>query len=84
MDIKTAPMEAKSIFDHHHKPSRGGWNAAISSSSPTAAAARNVNLCVGFSFLFPLFGAFIADSYVGRFITNIISFVVYFLVYYLP
>ncbi|XP_028770011.1 protein NRT1/ PTR FAMILY 5.4-like [Neltuma alba] len=103
MDSTTAPMEANSICDH--KPSRGGWNAAIFIifvevaerfafyglsgnlityltnvlQQPTPIAARNVNIWVGLSFMFPLLGAFIADSYLGRFITIIFSSIIYFL-----
>ncbi|KAK4285360.1 hypothetical protein QN277_002067 [Acacia crassicarpa] len=45
----------------------------------TAEAAKNVNTWVGVSFVFPLLGAFIADSYLGRFNTIIVSSIIYFL-----
>lgn len=47
---------------------------------PTATAARNVNTFLGVSALFPILGAFIADSYVGRFKTIVVSTAVYILV----
>ncbi|KAK7820211.1 protein nrt1/ ptr family 5.4, partial [Quercus suber] len=36
---------------------------------PTSTAAKNVNTWVGVSCVFPIVGAFIADSYLGRFKT---------------
>ncbi|XP_028773125.1 protein NRT1/ PTR FAMILY 5.4-like [Neltuma alba] len=45
----------------------------------TPAAAKNVNNWVGVSFVFPLLGAYIADSYLGRFKTVIFSSIIYFL-----
>ncbi|KAI9115312.1 hypothetical protein K1719_013631 [Acacia pycnantha] len=42
-------------------------------------AAKNVNTWVGVSFVFPLLGAFIFDSYLGRFNTIIVSSIIYFL-----
>ncbi|GLT94628.1 hypothetical protein SLE2022_123570 [Rubroshorea leprosula] len=46
---------------------------------PTATAAKNVNTWVGVSSIFPLVGAFIADSYLGRFKTILLSSIVFFL-----
>ncbi|KAB2085759.1 hypothetical protein ES319_A05G420400v1 [Gossypium barbadense] len=47
---------------------------------PVAAAAKNVNTWVGVSAIFPLLGAFVADSYLGRFKTILASSSIYFLV----
>lgn len=47
---------------------------------PTAMAAKNVNLWMGVSSLFPLVGAVVADSYLGRFKTIIFSSSIYFMV----
>lgn len=47
---------------------------------PVATAAKNVNTWVGVSAIFPLLGAFVADSYLGRFKTIIASSLIYFLV----
>ncbi|KAK9283125.1 hypothetical protein L1049_011356 [Liquidambar formosana] len=44
---------------------------------PIATAAKNVNVWVGVSSVFPLFGGFVADSYLGRFKTILISSVIY-------
>ncbi|OMO87185.1 Proton-dependent oligopeptide transporter family [Corchorus olitorius] len=46
---------------------------------PVATAAKNVNTWVGVSAIFPLVGAFIADSYFGRFKTILASSFIYFL-----
>ncbi|KAM7265325.1 hypothetical protein ACFE04_003008 [Oxalis oulophora] len=46
---------------------------------PLATAAKNVNMWVGVSALFPIIGAFVADSYLGRFKTIIVSCIVYFM-----
>ncbi|XVF24455.1 hypothetical protein REPUB_Repub13aG0129500 [Reevesia pubescens] len=46
---------------------------------PVATAAKNVNTWVGVSAIFPLLGAFIADSYLGRFKTILASSLIYFL-----
>ncbi|KAE8711953.1 Protein NRT1/ PTR FAMILY 5.4 [Hibiscus syriacus] len=46
---------------------------------PVATAAKNVNTWVGVSAVFPLLGAFIADSYLGRFKTILASSLIYFL-----
>ncbi|MFQ6646510.1 hypothetical protein Gotur_018965 [Gossypium turneri] len=46
---------------------------------PVVTAAKNVNTWVGVSAIFPLLGAFIADSYLGRFKTILASSVIYFL-----
>ncbi|XP_057498792.1 protein NRT1/ PTR FAMILY 5.4-like [Actinidia eriantha] len=44
---------------------------------PTATAAKNVNIWRGVSSIFPLFGAFVADSYLGRFKTILLSTIIY-------
>ncbi|CAM8970005.1 unnamed protein product [Rhodiola kirilowii] len=44
---------------------------------PVAVAAKNVNLWMGVSALFPLLGGFIADSYLGRFKTILLSSLIY-------
>ncbi|VFQ61402.1 unnamed protein product [Cuscuta campestris] len=46
---------------------------------PTATAAKNVNTFQGVSALFPVLGAFLADSYVGRFKTIVFSNLIYIL-----
>ncbi|XP_022764382.1 protein NRT1/ PTR FAMILY 5.4 [Durio zibethinus] len=46
---------------------------------PVATAAKNVNTWVGVSAIFPLLGAFIADSYLGRFKTILVASFIYFL-----
>ncbi|GMI80359.1 hypothetical protein like AT3G54450 [Hibiscus trionum] len=46
---------------------------------PMTVAAKNVNTWVGVSSIFPLLGAFIADSYLGRFKTILASSLIYFL-----
>ncbi|XAR63529.1 hypothetical protein NMG60_11023492 [Bertholletia excelsa] len=46
---------------------------------PTATAAKNVNVWHGVSAIFPLFGAFLADSYLGRFNTILLSSTIYLL-----
>ncbi|XP_052192045.1 protein NRT1/ PTR FAMILY 5.4 [Diospyros lotus] len=43
----------------------------------TATAAKNVNIWHGVSAIFPVFGAFIADSYLGRFKTILLSSITY-------
>ncbi|KAK2974130.1 hypothetical protein RJ640_025479 [Escallonia rubra] len=43
----------------------------------TAVAAKNVNTWHGVAAVFPLLGAFLADSYLGRFRTIVISSIVY-------
>ncbi|MED6111553.1 hypothetical protein PIB30_053319 [Stylosanthes scabra] len=45
----------------------------------TAAAAENVNIWSGASSVLPLFGAFIADLYLGRYRTIILASVIYIL-----
>lgn len=47
---------------------------------PNTKAVMNVNTWSGVSSIFPLFGGFIADSYLGRFNTIIISSIIYLLV----
>lgn len=47
---------------------------------PVATAAKNVNTWIGVSAIFPLLGAFVADSYLGRFKTILASSFIYFLV----
>ncbi|PON33948.1 Proton-dependent oligopeptide transporter family, partial [Parasponia andersonii] len=44
---------------------------------PMATAAKNVNLWIGVSSLFPILGALVADSFLGRFKTILLSSVVY-------
>ncbi|CAL1394462.1 unnamed protein product [Linum trigynum] len=46
---------------------------------PLATAAKNVNTWVGVSSIFPVLGALVADSYLGRFTTILIASVVYFI-----
>jgi peptide/histidine transporter 3/4 len=46
----------------------------------TATAAKNVNVWSGVSTMLPFVGAFVADSYLGRFWTIALSSVVYLLV----
>ncbi|KAB2594805.1 protein NRT1/ PTR FAMILY 5.4-like [Pyrus ussuriensis x Pyrus communis] len=46
---------------------------------PLAAAAKNVNTWLGVSSVFPVLGAFLADSYFGRFKTIVFSITIYFL-----
>ncbi|KAF5445989.1 hypothetical protein F2P56_031655 [Juglans regia] len=46
---------------------------------PTATAVKNVNTWVGVSTLFPVLGAFVADSLLGRFKTILISSVTFIL-----
>ncbi|KAL6970053.1 hypothetical protein U1Q18_029759 [Sarracenia purpurea var. burkii] len=46
---------------------------------PTTTAAKNVNIWRGVSSFFPPLGAFIADSYLGRFNTILISTIIYLL-----
>ncbi|XP_039037297.1 protein NRT1/ PTR FAMILY 5.4-like [Hibiscus syriacus] len=46
---------------------------------PVATAAKNVNTWVGVSAIFPLLGAFVADSFLGRFKTILASSLIYFL-----
>ena len=47
---------------------------------PLTTAVKNVNTWVGVSTLFPVLGAFIADSFLGRFNTIIISSTIFLLV----
>lgn len=44
---------------------------------PTPTAAKNVNTWVGVTSLFPLFGAFVADSFLGRFKTILFASIIY-------
>ncbi|KAB2594803.1 protein NRT1/ PTR FAMILY 5.4-like [Pyrus ussuriensis x Pyrus communis] len=46
---------------------------------PLATAAKNVNTWLGVSSVFPVVGAFLADSYFGRFKTIVFSVTIYFL-----
>ena len=47
-------------------------------------AARNVSAWVGASFLTPLLGAFLADTYLGRYWTMVVSLPVYTVVSITP
>ncbi|KAJ0791425.1 putative proton-dependent oligopeptide transporter family, MFS transporter superfamily [Helianthus annuus] len=47
---------------------------------PLATAAKNVNLWHGVSAIFPILGAFLADSFFGRFKTIVFSSLTYLLV----
>ncbi|XP_010095972.2 protein NRT1/ PTR FAMILY 5.4 [Morus notabilis] len=44
---------------------------------PTPTAAKNVNTWVGVTSLLPLFGAFVADSFLGRFKTILFASIIY-------
>ncbi|XP_040366003.1 protein NRT1/ PTR FAMILY 5.4 isoform X2 [Rosa chinensis] len=44
---------------------------------PIPTAAKNVNTWIGVSSLLPILGAFIADSYLGRFNTILVSSIIY-------
>uniref|UniRef100_A0A2N9I8W9 Major facilitator superfamily (MFS) profile domain-containing protein n=1 Tax=Fagus sylvatica TaxID=28930 RepID=A0A2N9I8W9_FAGSY len=44
---------------------------------PTSTAAKNVNTWIGVSYVFPIVGAFIADSYLGRFNTILVASSIY-------
>ncbi|KAJ7949345.1 protein NRT1/ PTR FAMILY 5.4 [Quillaja saponaria] len=46
---------------------------------PITTAVKNVNTWVGVSSLFPLLGAFLADSYLGRFKTILVSCLIFFM-----
>lgn len=46
----------------------------------TATAAKHINTWLGVSYLFPILGAFLADSILGRFKTVLLSSFVYLLV----
>lgn len=47
---------------------------------PVPMAAKNVNTWVGVSSLLPILGAFIADAFLGRFNTILVSSIIYLLV----
>lgn len=47
---------------------------------PIPVAVKDVNTWTGVSALLPLLGAFIADSYLGRFTTILVSSIIYCLV----
>ena len=44
---------------------------------PVVAAVKDLNTWRGVSFVFPFFGAFIADSYLGRFKTIVFASIIY-------
>ncbi|KAL0007152.1 hypothetical protein SO802_008654 [Lithocarpus litseifolius] len=44
---------------------------------PTSTAAKNVDTWIGVSCVFPIVGAFIADSYLGRFSTILVASIIY-------
>ena len=46
----------------------------------TATAAKNVNVWAGTASMLPLLGAFVADYYLGRYWTILVSFIVYLVV----
>ncbi|BFG20439.1 hypothetical protein CerSpe_067140 [Prunus speciosa] len=46
---------------------------------PLATAAKNVNAWLGVSSVFPVLGAFVADSYLGRFTAILFSITIYFM-----
>jgi peptide/histidine transporter 3/4 len=46
----------------------------------TSTAIKNVNTWVGVSAIFPIFGAIVADSLLGRFKTILLASAIYFLV----
>jgi len=47
----------------------------------TATAAKNINTWIGVSCMFPILGAFLADSILGRFKTVLLTSFIYLLVY---
>ncbi|KDP40528.1 hypothetical protein JCGZ_24527 [Jatropha curcas] len=46
---------------------------------PTATAVKNVNTWIGVSAIFPIFGAVLADSFLGRFTTILLASIIYFI-----
>lgn len=48
---------------------------------PTSTAVKIVNTWVGVSYLFPVLGAFTADSFLGRFRTILVASIIYCMVY---
>jgi len=50
----------------------------------TVSSVRNVNTWSGSVWITPILGAYIADSYLGRFWTFTLSSLIYVLVIYLP
>ncbi|XP_028770026.1 protein NRT1/ PTR FAMILY 5.4-like [Neltuma alba] len=104
MGSETCPVKGNKCSSDH-KPSKGGWSAAIFMifvemaerfafygiagnlisyltnvlEETTSTAAKNVNTWIGVSFVCSLVGAFIADSYFGRFNIIIVSSIIYLL-----
>ncbi|OVA06685.1 Proton-dependent oligopeptide transporter family [Macleaya cordata] len=69
------------VDNMEQKVIKGGWISAIYIiGESTVTAAKNINVWSGVATLLPLLGAFIADSYLGRFNTILISSLIYIMV----